>query len=119
MQTDLELLRSLAALMGWDWRKGEYTVIDGVVHRPVANGWRPWRPLEDMNDAWMVVEKMRGGENGYDYYIEGCARSPRCDAQFKREGDGHFILDALHEGRSDVPARAICEAALKTQEASK
>lgn len=62
MMTDAELVQQLARLMGWDWREGEYTVIDGIVYCPAANGWRPWHPLVNIGDAMDVFTRMNKGQ---------------------------------------------------------
>lgn len=65
---DAALTRQLAALIGWEVVGPEiaadygetYVYIDlkGCYYRKTDKGWAEWRPLHDMNDAWMVVERL-------------------------------------------------------------
>lgn len=128
--TDAELTRALAGVMGWevytdevDWRihclgkRG--TVIhaccvkeDGSVLVSLSPfGIRPWRPLHSMDDAWMVVERMK--KDGWHYELASC---------FGDIGDHHMLLmrgvctdgdfEQEHFGLAPTPQRAIALAAL-------
>jgi len=134
--TDVELLQRLAALMGWEVierpinRRLHYDFsgphvfmeIDGTFWRGAdARGSCviPWRPLHDMNDAWMVVEKMQ--KEGYDYEIGSCIYSDE-DGNPVEGHSVEFMRGLLdpYEGThkesyiayAPTPARAICLAAL-------
>jgi hypothetical protein len=125
--TDIELTRQLAALMGWPQaqRLGETTATnetryyihprDGVLIGPAwqlgewegkpcyDRSWRPWRPLHDMNDAWMVVERMK--EKGWIYELGTYEGGHRMAFARLGEREPRF-------GVASTPARAICLAAL-------
>jgi len=121
MTDDASLTRLLAErVMGWE-KKQEYPE-HGIVRYQDADGKQiyvgdkagsPWRPLEDMDDAWMVVTRV--GNLGWEYQMGGCP-------------EGHFCLFTNHERRDDTPwpdyrsatdeapQRAIALAALKVVE---
>lgn len=134
--TDVELLRQLARMMGWEIYHGRvcgprpdyggdavYEEADGTFWRMDGNITVPWRPLHDLNDAMGVAGKMR--ENGYDYEIGSCLYQDESGTP----AEGHSAMfmrgvydlyddtwDETHEAVALNPARAICLAALGTQE---
>lgn len=142
--TDAELIRQLAErVMGWEFfteQNGDY---DRWQRHLVRNGganscfidldnkiWihsaappnpytfgmeRPWSPLHSMDDAWMVVEKMRNTWNAATVDVSGL------DDDFLRPFDDVLFFDLLRRNADRrwpwaflyVTPRAICEAALR------
>lgn len=136
MQTDPELTRALAGLMGWrvytdytDWRihclelRGEE--IAACYLGPLSHeieiwrgGFCPWRPLASMDDAMMIMQRLRE---------LGCGTITLClpdDAQptvaiwlssvdvaggHTPDAHGNYVRTAY----ADTPHRAIALAALR------
>lgn len=141
MLTDLELLRQLAALMGWTIyteQEGDYdrwqrhlvnqggvgscfVDLDGRVWiydnpAPYLNAHeRLWRPLHSMDDAWMIVQKLRDAWTAATEGVSGL------DPDFPRPFDDTYFFDLLRRNADRrwpwaflyVTPRAICEATLK------
>lgn len=113
--TDTELTRLLAErVMGWKIKAPDY--IDQV-------GWlwrwkgdriqQPWRPLGSMDDAWMVVEKMR--EQGHHIDIGSTVRGSIEDARagLKTPMWHVSIRGSRFEAREFTCQRALCLATLR------
>lgn len=128
--TDLELLRHLAALMGWEVYTEQAGDYDQWQRRLVKEGgagscfidldgrvWiydnpalyinaheRLWKPLHSMDDALMIM---------HHFEAAGCAAWVECDGHTGRggvtTGAGRF------EAGADTEARAFCYAALKSR----
>lgn len=138
--TDHDLLLSLAALMGWqeETRLGNLSETDEVRYFPAPDGdiligvakpaaelngkqwyyrsFRPWRPLDSMDDALTIVDRLRTREDGDRYWCE--MRTPWMDGdQEYRAGFSLWGFTGWN-GRPDYSAaasslaRAVCLAAL-------
>lgn len=131
---DLNLLRSLAALMGWHLKKRVYNRQKVWFAGPADEGsqgpgdvqiWPTnrqisflpvWRPLDSMDDAMLIVEHLRARKDGDRYWCE--MRTPWMDGdQDYRAGFSLWGCTGWN-GRPDYSAsapslsRAICEAAV-------
>lgn len=72
-----------------------------------------WNPSTDMNDAMLVVERMR--ELGFVRFEGGWAYLHKCYVfTFEKVGERGDFISAKEADES--PARAICLAALKAME---
>lgn len=135
--TDLEVMRQLTRLMGWEVvgpevpRKARYDFSGPHVYvGPDGSLWRgikpngdaqlPWCPLDSMDAAWMIVERMQ--KEGYDYEIASCLYDEENGTQI----DGHSAMfmrgaydlidgawDEMHAAVAPTPTRAVCLASLK------
>lgn len=127
--TDTELTRQLAALLGWEVvgpdvateydfsREQLYIDQRGRYYHRTDEGWAEWRPLTDMNDAWMIVTKLRDAWTAATEGVSGL------DPDFPRPFDDTCFFDLLRRNADRrwpwaflyVTPRAICLAALKTR----
>ena len=105
--TDAEITKKLIEIMDakhcqqyfWLFPSGE------VIHKS------KWKPLSNISDAWMVVERMR--EKGWDAfflrYLDGWRSS-----FIHKEVHGN---EKIHYGKdNNSPCRAICLASLAAKE---
>lgn len=94
------------------WRDEEWSV-----HIKPANA---WNPTSDLNQAMMIVEKLL--ERGYMFYlymgakggsIARFSKSIREDDDYLREYEGKLTKMSYFTGKSQIPAEAICLAAIQ------
>ena len=111
--TDTEIIEALATkVMGWIERPQWRLPADRWYTRNDKREWRKeaksgWNPLENIKDAWMVVERMGevhhlGSKHGF--------------LLTKRDGElwyCEFERPNWEDVEADNPSRAICLAALK------
>lgn len=127
--SDPALTRALAEkVMGWGEyqegaQEGTYLVIGASLnHYTSTHGWRPWRPLESMDDAMMVVEHLRTRTTGPRYWCK--MRTPWMDGEagnqyvagFTEWGGTGVNSDSDHRALADSLPRAVCLAALAVKE---
>jgi len=82
-----------------------------IMQFPAEFNMNSFNPDTDMNDAFMVVDKMR--EDGYGYCFSDNHDGTVIEAQFSSEADNY---ETSYDATADTPQMAICLAALKVKE---
>lgn len=111
--TDLEIVETLATkVMGWNKYSEVQWFGDVLCIRPFTIGdWIEWNPLQNIADAWQVVEKLEDQGYGVETYSQKNVLSDRGPIRkvtlYTKEGFfDHTAGTTLQE--------AICHAALRT-----
>lgn len=114
--TDADMTRALAErVMGWNIEPPDYIDQAGWLWRWKGDRiQQPWRPLQSMDDAWMVVERMR------DMWTAATERSSGVRDDFEHPFDDTYFFDLLRRNADRrwpwaflyVTPHAICVAAL-------